>query len=228
MKYLGVVVFHPLEGLAVANIHPIGNLYLETGMNETGLFLELNNGEQSDSGFDPQADDTSSVLLSVLASSSTIDEAFAMLKATPADLSYIIQLADSFQAVSVERATFGCRMREGKYPGLLAAYNSFVPPYPPEWEGLVNPPPSPAQDPRLENLWNTANSSEFKGKLRRPGHDAVHGASHGRWRGRSSPAPSFRSSRSRKPGPSGCTASTIRTGSRWTWAFFSTHRNPTR
>lgn len=165
MKYLGVVVFHPLEGLAVANIHPIGNLYLETGMNETGLFLELNNGEQSDSGFDPQADDTSSVLLSVLASCSTMDEAFAMLKATPADLAYIIQLADSSQAVSVERATFGCRIREGKYPGLLAAYNSFVPPYPPEWEGLVNPPPPVTQDPRLENLWNTANSSEFKGNF---------------------------------------------------------------
>ncbi len=165
MKYLGVAVFHPRDGYAVANIHPIGNLYLETGMNETGLFLELNNGEQSDNGFNPSAEDTASVLFRVLASSATIDDAYAMLEATPADLAYIIQLADASRAVSIERATFGCRLREGKYLGLLAATNNFVPPYPSEWDGLVNPPPDATQDPRLENLWNLANSPAFKGNL---------------------------------------------------------------
>ncbi|EMS77553.1 C45 family autoproteolytic acyltransferase/hydolase [Desulfotignum phosphitoxidans] len=165
MKYLGVVVFHPLNGLALANIHPVGNLYLETGMNETGLFLELNNGEQSNNGYDPGAEDTASVLLRVLASSRTINEAFIMLKKTPADLSYIIQLADPYRSVSMERATFGCRLREGKYPGLLATYNSFVPPYPQEWEALINPPPPVSQDPRLANLRNLGNSPEYKGRF---------------------------------------------------------------
>jgi len=163
MKHLGVVVFHPLEGLAFANIHPVGNLYLETGMNEAGLFLELNNGEQSDSGYDPEAEDTASVLLRVLASSYTLEDAYSMLEKTPVDLSYIIQLADPYRAVSVERATFGCRMREGGYPGLLTAYNSFVPPYPAEWKSLVNPPPQISQDPRLFNLQNLANSPEYQG-----------------------------------------------------------------
>lgn len=165
MKYLGVVVFHPLEGLAFANIHPVGNLYLESGMNEAGLFLELNNGEQSDSGYDPEAEDTASVLLGVMASSATIDEAYSMLENIPADLSYIIQLADPYRAVSVERATFGTRMREGESPGLLAAYNSFVPPFPPEWETLVNPAPQLSQDPRLVYLRDLANSPEYKGLL---------------------------------------------------------------
>ncbi len=165
MEFLGIVVFHPTDGLAVANIHPIGNLYLETGMNERGIFLELNNGEQSDSNFNEEAEDTSSVLLRVLSSCSSMNDAVEMLCAEPADVSYIIQVADSSSAVSVERATFGYRVREGKEDGLLAAYNSFVPPFPSEWQGLINPPPSAMQDPRLENLRNLANSPEFKGHL---------------------------------------------------------------
>ncbi len=165
MKYLGVVVFHPRNGLAFANIHPVGNLYLETGINEAGLFLELNNGEQSDTGYDPEAEDAASLLLRVLASSTTIDEAFALLEKTRPDLSYIIQLAGPAGAVSVERATFGCRMRKGEFPGLLAAYNSFVPPYPAEWEARVMPPPPVSQDPRLANLRNLANSPEYKGRF---------------------------------------------------------------
>lgn len=127
MEFLGIVVFHSSDGLAVANIHPIGNLYLETGMNERGIFLELNNGEQSDSNFNEEAEDSSSVLLRDLSSCSSLNDAVEMLFAEPADVSYIIQVADSSKAVSVERATFGDRVREGIDSGLLAAYNSFVP-----------------------------------------------------------------------------------------------------
>lgn len=165
MTYLGIVVLHPDTGLAVANIHPIGNLYLETGMNEKGLFIELNNGEQSDPGFNEIAEDSSSVLLRVLSASATLDDAYTTLCATPADLAYIIQIADSSRAVSVERATFDCRRVDGKNEGVLAAYNSFVPPYPLAWEAYITPPPPVEEDPRLANLYQLADSPEYKGHL---------------------------------------------------------------
>ncbi|MGI5835743.1 MAG: hypothetical protein ACOX87_04520 [Chloroflexota bacterium] len=43
MKYLSVVVFNPGSGNGYANVHPLGHVYLETGMNRRGLFIELNN-----------------------------------------------------------------------------------------------------------------------------------------------------------------------------------------
>lgn len=47
MKYMSVVVFNPDSKNGLANIHPLGNVYLETGMNDQGLFIELNNGAKS-------------------------------------------------------------------------------------------------------------------------------------------------------------------------------------
>jgi hypothetical protein len=164
MKYLGVVVFKPAGGLAFANIHPVGNLYLETGLNSSGLFIELNNGEQSDPKVYEDREDSSSYLLEVLTKSRTLDQAAGMLMEKPADVSYIIQLADANEAVSVERPTFGARVRRGRN-GLLAAYNSFVPPYPLDWRPRLQPPPPPKQDPRYANLLALAGSKTFFGKL---------------------------------------------------------------
>ena len=67
--------------------------------------------------------------------------------------------------MSVERPTLDCRVRESDAKGLLAAYNSFVPPYPQEWEGKATPPKAPEDDARYGNLLNLANSERFFGKL---------------------------------------------------------------
>jgi hypothetical protein len=163
MKYLGIVVLHPDDGYALANIHPLGAVYLETGLNSRGLLVELNNGEQSDDEWIRDREDTASYLVEVLNQAADVDEAADMLKERPADVSYIIQLADPKRAVSVERPTFGCRVREGD--GLIVAYNSFAPPYPDDWQGRINPPPPVDQDPRYENLVDQANSARYKGRL---------------------------------------------------------------
>jgi hypothetical protein len=163
MQYLAVVVFHPPSGHALANIHPLGNVYLETGMNSRGLFMELNNGEHSDPTECPDREDTSSVLVSVLAGSSTVRDAADMLKAVPADLSYILQIADPEGAVSLERPTFGARIRPADDEGLIIAYNSFVPPYPEDWRNRIVPPPPPDVDPRYDNMLNMARSPAYKG-----------------------------------------------------------------
>jgi len=165
MKYLSVVVFNPDIGNSFANIHPLGNVYLETGINSKGLFLELNNGEYSDPQEFAERENTASVLVSVLNLCDNIEEASKVLADIPADLSYIIQLADSKEGVSIERPTFGSRIRHGRQNGVLAAYNSFVPPYPKEWEGKVAKPLSADKDPRHQNLLNLANSKEYYGKL---------------------------------------------------------------
>ena len=163
MRYLAVVVLHPLEGNALANIHPLGNVYLETGMNSRGLFIELNNGEYSDPTVHGEREDTSSVLVTVLNRSDTVQQASALLKSIPADISYILQIADPTHAVSLERPTFDARVRPADDRGLVISYNSFVPPYPAHWWGRVAPPkPSPI-DPRYDNMLRLAQSPAYKG-----------------------------------------------------------------
>lgn len=165
MKYLSVVVFNPDSGNGFANIHPLGNIYLETGINAKGLFLELNNGVYSDANMFEERENTVSTLVSVLNQCDSLDEATKYLSDVPGDLSYIIQIADSKDCVSVERPTFGSRVRRSEQNGLLAAYNSFIPPYPKDWESKATQPRSPKEDPRYQNLLNLANAKEFFGKL---------------------------------------------------------------
>ncbi|MFN2268618.1 MAG: C45 family autoproteolytic acyltransferase/hydrolase [Desulfonatronovibrio sp.] len=163
MRYLAVVIFHPQEGHAFANIHPLGNVYMETGMNSEGLFIELNNAEYSDSAMYEDREDTSSVLVRVLNQSENVAQAVYMLKNIPADISYILQIADPSRAVSLERPTFDARVRDLEDDGLVITYNSFVPPYPAHWEGKVNPPKPAENDPRYENMLQLAQSPAYKG-----------------------------------------------------------------
>jgi len=163
MEYLSVVVMHPDDGYSYANIHPLGNVYLETGMNSHGLFIELNNGEHSDTRSYPDREDTTSVLVRALTESRDVSEAVALLKDTPADISYILQIADPEYGVSLERATFDARVRDSDDSGLVIAVNHFIPPYPPAWEGKINPPRLPEHDPRYENMVHLAQSGSYKG-----------------------------------------------------------------
>lgn len=165
MKYLSVVVFNPDLGNSFANIHPLGNVYLETGINDKGLFIELNNGAYSDANIFEERENTVSTLVSVLNQCDSIDAAAKYLLDVPGDLSYIIQIADSKDCVSVERPTFGSRVRRSEQNGVLAAYNSFIPPYPNDWKSKVSKPRSPQEDPRYQNLLDLANSKKFYGKL---------------------------------------------------------------
>lgn len=165
MNYLSVVVFHPPEGSAFAHIHPLGNVYVETALNSHGVLVELNNAEQSDPAIYENREDTSSVLLDVVTQAVDGEQAARMLLHTPADISYSLQVADPHNAVAVERPTFDARIRSGRRGGLLVAYNSFIPPYPENWQGRINPPPSRKQDPRYDNLVALANSVRFRGEL---------------------------------------------------------------
>lgn len=142
-------------------------------MNDQGIFIELNNGEAQDPTEVQSAEDSSVLLVRILNKAGTLEEAYGILAETPADLSDIIQIADERGAISAERPTFAIRARQGKYPGLLAAYNSFVEPYPTGWGEKLTPPPKTSMDPRLINIRTLANSAKFKGHLDLAGMKAL-------------------------------------------------------
>lgn len=165
MKYLAVVAYNPDSGNSFADVHPLGNIYVETGFNEKGLFIELNNGIASDPNYYDDRKNSVAILAEALNQCSTIDEAVDYIGSIPADASYIIQVADSEKCVSIEWPTFDYRVRIAKPDGLLVAYNSFIPPYPDDWQSRVSDPPTLETDPRYENLMNTANSDAYYGKF---------------------------------------------------------------
>ena len=163
MEFLSVVVLHPDDDYAYANIHPLGNVYLETGMNSEGLFIELNNGAHSDPTEHTDRQNTASVLVDVLRECRNVEEAVLMLKSIPADLSYILQIADPTEVVSLERGTFDARVRDPDDEGLVIAVNHFIPPYPPEWDSWVQPPRTDADDPRYSSMLSLAQSPDYMG-----------------------------------------------------------------
>lgn len=163
MEFLSVVVLNPDDSYSYANIHPLGNVYLETGMNQYGLFIELNNGLHSDPTEHMDRQDTSSVLVDVLRECRDVEEAVLMLNGIPADLSFILQIADPSGAVSLERGTFDARVRDPDDEGLVIAVNHFIPPYPPEWSSWVQPPRTDEDDPRYGNMLRLAQSPAYMG-----------------------------------------------------------------
>lgn len=151
LGYLAVVVFNPSEGHSFANIRPLGQVYVETGFNEAGVFVELNNGTGSDPRLNLDARSAIVQLFDILVSSSSLEEMVENLCTTKIDASYIIQVADKAKAVSVEIPTFGSRVI-GQSNGILYALNNFARPTPPEWIGLVVEIPEGYFDDRQINL----------------------------------------------------------------------------
>ncbi|MCQ1538106.1 hypothetical protein FTO68_03750 [Methanocalculus taiwanensis] len=82
--------------------HPLGNVYLETGMNDYGLFIELNNGVHSNPTDYMDRQNTASVLIDVLREYRDVDEVVLMLQGIPADLSYtsILQITQKQSRLS--------------------------------------------------------------------------------------------------------------------------------
>ncbi len=92
-----------------------------------------------------------------------VEEAVLMLKAIPADLSFILQIADPAEAISLERGTFDARVRDPDDEALVIAVNHFIPPYPPEWSRWVQPPRPHEDDPRYSNMLRLAQSPAYMG-----------------------------------------------------------------
>jgi hypothetical protein len=167
MKYFCVTTFNPEgSGNSVANIHPLGDLSIENGFNNKGIFLELNSGKGSEDNDKDDRLDSTTLLFTFLLESENLDNLDKHFKSTLNDSSYIINCANSDVAYSYEWPTFDVSRRSGDTDGLLVATNYFVDP-PAAWTGKIILPVDQDRDyfKRRQNLLTLANSAEYKGKL---------------------------------------------------------------
>jgi cyclohexadienyl dehydratase len=126
-----VLTFLQPEGseMSFAMLNYPGCVYLTTGMNSAGLFVEINSGAFASKEGDRKAIQNTWLLWRVLTRAGTVDRATEMLNALPARSAYIVGLADPAKCASFE---WSCR---GSYvvtvpdsEGVLAMTNHFVRP----------------------------------------------------------------------------------------------------
>jgi cyclohexadienyl dehydratase len=126
-----VLTFLQPEGseMSFAMLNYPGCVYLTTGMNSAGLFVEINSGSAASKAGDRKAIQNTWLLWQVLTEAETVDRATEMLNALPARSAYIVGLADPAKCASFE---WCCR---GSYvvtapdsAGVLAMTNHFVRP----------------------------------------------------------------------------------------------------
>lgn len=133
-KSLAVTVFHPDSGIAAAMVTFAGVIYVTTGINEQGIFLELNNGMPSGGGLSHSNRVAAIVsLMGFLMDYGTLKQLDAAFNSTRPEFTFIINAADSQRAFSYEWPPFDLKRRTGDVEGLLVATNHFVDP---SW-GLV-------------------------------------------------------------------------------------------
>ena len=126
-----VLTFLQPEGseMGFAMLNYPGCVYLTTGMNSAGLFVEINSGSAASKEGDKKAIQNTWLLWQILTGAKTVDKAVEMLNALPARSAYIVGLADPEKCASFE---WSCR---GSYvvtvpdsEGVLAMTNHFVRP----------------------------------------------------------------------------------------------------
>ncbi|MDO4953122.1 MAG: carcinine hydrolase/isopenicillin-N N-acyltransferase family protein, partial [Synergistaceae bacterium] len=156
--------FHPADGsLAALTASYAGEIYAVNGINEKGIFLELNNASYSGGNllFENRKF-AAAELFKCLLDSSTLDEVDSFFQTTKADFAYMIGVSDGQIARCYEWPTFGVKLRKTHTrPGLIVLTNHFTEP---SW-GL--PQPDDAKSfctrERRDNLLSLA--KHFKGSI---------------------------------------------------------------
>lgn len=129
-----VTVFHPSDGaLATAIMGYAGEIYAVNGINEAGIFLELNNGKASAPISSPNPRITgTTVLLDVLFEADSLQLLDRYFNTNLCSSSYIINAADGEAVRSYEWCPIGVKHGEDyHFEGLLASTNHYVNP---DWE----------------------------------------------------------------------------------------------
>ena len=159
-----VTVYHPSDGsLSVATVGYIGEIYAVNGLNEKGIFMELNNGRPSAPIRTPEARVTGTTMLfNALFEIDELKDWDLFFSTVNNSSSYIINVADSQSARSYEWCPIGYKVGGADLPdGLLVSTNYFVnkdwlfytPTDAESWEGLT----------RRKNLITLCDSA--KGKI---------------------------------------------------------------
>lgn len=133
-KNTTVTVFKPDSGVSSAIVTFAGVIYATTGINENGLFLELNNGLPS-GGVLSYSNRVPAIinLLAFLSDYTDMTQLDAAFNTTRSNFAFIINAADKNTTWSYEWPPFNLRRRAGQDDGLLVSTNHFVDP---EW-GII-------------------------------------------------------------------------------------------
>lgn len=125
---LVVTVYHPDEGLAAATVGYAGELYCVNGLNERGIFVELNNGMPSaGTEIDWSICPSTTSLFNMLFTVESMDDADCFFRHTAASLSAAVGVADSREARSYEWCSVGVRRGdEMTEDGLVISTNHYV------------------------------------------------------------------------------------------------------
>jgi hypothetical protein len=163
-EYLTVAVFHPADGsLAVATIGYPGEIYVVTGINERGIFLELNNGEPSGGALQyHNRVPAIAELFMFLLDSPDLDQLESFFHSTRSNFAYVVGAADDQTSRCFEWPVFDVKRRLSvRRPGLMVATNHFTEP---SW-GLPKPDDKKFSRTRerRQNLLNLA--EHFKGSI---------------------------------------------------------------
>ncbi|MER1994363.1 MAG: C45 family peptidase, partial [Eubacteriales bacterium] len=130
---VAVTVYHPADGsLAVATVGYVGEIYAVNGLNEKGIFMELNNGKPSANIKSPDSRITGTTMLfSALFEIDELEDWDLFFSTVNCSSSYIINVADSHLARSYEWCPVGFKPGGTDLPdGLLVSTNYYVNP---EW-----------------------------------------------------------------------------------------------
>lgn len=126
---LTVAVFHPADGsLATATIGYAGEIYAVNGMNESGIFLELNNGSPSGGAlwYDSRVPAVAE-LFRFLLDGETLDDIESFFQTTKANFAYVVGVSDGQTARCYEWPVFEVKRRQShSRPGLTVLSNHFT------------------------------------------------------------------------------------------------------
>jgi len=163
-EHIVAAAYHPADGsLAAATIGYAGQIYMTTGINERGIFLELNNGDPSGGGLQYHNRVPAIVeLFMFLLDSPDLDQLESFFHTTRSNFAYVVGTADDQTSRCFEWPVFDVKRRLSvRRPGLMVATNHFTEP---SW-GLPRPNDAKffATRTRRQNLLNLA--EHFKGSI---------------------------------------------------------------
>ncbi len=126
-KYMSIVVWNPTDYPAsVANIDYIGGLFYQTSINNKGIFLELQNGENSDTLHPSGRENANNLLLESLFRNIRSEEVDRWFNTTLPDCGLIMNGSFPTHATIYEWSTFRCAARNSE--GLISATNDYIDP----------------------------------------------------------------------------------------------------
>ncbi len=126
---IAVTVYHPADGsLAAATIGYVGEIYTVNGLNENGIFLELNNGKPSSNIKSPDQRITGTTMLfECMFEIDELDDMDLFFNTVNCSSSYIINVADENEGQSFEWCPVGVKHGGEDLPdGMLVSTNYFV------------------------------------------------------------------------------------------------------